>query len=464
MKTPFLSIRALPMGLLAAFSTVLVGPPFARPESLGEAAAREAARRKDTQSPQVFRQEDLQAAKGSTANFLGETGSASEAQSGEYEAYLQRMRAPRPQIIFEGYSPLSAAETARLRTEAAGQKPLTRLLSWEPGIAGDACVTVVTSDFARQHASELVTIIRDRGAPSGARQCAIFAATLSGGSPASGDLRQALVNVQDDSDRHIRRAVASMARVAFPSDQAVTHLARALRDPYYAVRGNAAVDLAALGPVAAAAVPALTEALEAAWPQENPGAVNAARLRMIHALRQIGPSATAAVPALRRVASKSNATGHKIQEAAQSALEAILGTAPPPPSVEERVARLNATLRSCSLDECGHIATSLGELGAASAPAVPALIEALEAKWPRPPRPESGIRLGYLEPPHPGRLDAMRVRVVTALGEIGPAAKAAIPALTRAAAGADSTSLKVPQAAQAALAAIQRPATPSARK
>jgi HEAT repeat protein len=108
---------------------------------------------------------------------------------------------------------------------------------------------------------------------------------------------------------------------------------------------------------------------------------------------------------------------------------------------EDVVASLAHALRDPVYFVRGNAAVILGDLGPRAAETVPALLEALERPWPGQP---------------PGQVTAARVRMAQALGQIGPAARAAVPLLTRLASGSGSSPGGLVTAASVALERLKK--------
>jgi HEAT repeat protein len=166
---------------------------------------------------------------------------------------------------------------------------------------------------------------------------------------------------------------------------AISALTAALEDKDEDVREYAAEALGKIGPRAKAAVPALIDALR----NMRPGAANA--------LGNIGPSA---VPAL--ILALEDEKKQVRKDAAYSL--SIVG-----PEAKAAVPALIDALNNWPFDIRLYAAVALGNIGPEAKAAVPALIEALKTK-----------------------VTYVRKYIVTALGKIGPEAKAAVPALIQA--------------------------------
>ncbi len=237
--------------------------------------------------------------------------------------------------------------------------------------------------------------------------------------------------------------------------------AKQLGDRSSVRRQEAAIALRFVGPAATPAVPDLTRALsdESPWVRANAA----------DALEAIGPAAVAAVPDLVRL------LGDRV--AGESAAYALAAVGP------EAVPALREAISTNDLDVLDHVCLALGEMGLAARPAVPDLIALLKDEDRRGMAAEAlghlgpvavptliealahadaNVRFGAVEalgnakahagPAVPNLIEALRPgggappandpegederarwrgRVVWALGNIGPAARAAVPALVR---------------------------------
>jgi hypothetical protein len=194
-------------------------------------------------------------------------------------------------------------------------------------------------------------------------------------------------------------------------DPEVLRLASAVGEGDPGSRWRAAQRLGALGPSAAAAVPALTAAL-------GDGSAEV-RWRAAEALGLIGPPSRDAVPALAQALGDSDPL---VSAEAAKAL-GLLGRA-----AASAVPRLAEGLRSRDTAYRREAAKALARMGPAAEPALGALVEALKDKD-----------------------KFVRAQAARAIGLVGPAARDAVPALT---ALSRDPELVVSREAQAALRAI----------
>jgi HEAT repeat protein len=266
----------------------------------------------------------------------------------------------------------------------------------------------------------------------------------------------ALLKSLQDPQAAVRKAAAdALGNLGVAAKEAVPALATLLSDKESAVRGPAARALGRIGPEAKPAIRALAELLDdkteykegvtmVYWAIGNPledfAKTLCVRDNAAEALRQIGPEAT--LPALTDLLGDEKA---EVRRAAAEAL-GLFGR-----EAKTAVPNLIATLRDESW-EFRHSATeALGEIGVRDQHAVPELVRMLAnedqddiliASVERMQRALE-LRKAVAEALRKMRPDVTRsltemlqdkdarVRTVTAqlLGEIGPEAKAAIPAL-----------------------------------
>ena len=248
--------------------------------------------------------------------------------------------------------------------------------------------------------------------------CAEVAKVLGRIGPGAGTAAPALRAMLGDEQAVIRAAAAEALGGISPA--AVPALIQALQDPEKEVRQAAVSALGEVGAEAAAAVPDLVALL----PQDGPRG-----LHVVFPLSRIGPAAVPAlIQALRgrdtdvrsRAAQVLGLIGPEAQAAAPTLVEVLRD---PEARVRVRAAEALwqvaqdptgvALLAAVLGDEDGVLrrdaARFLGQMGPAARPAVPALVEALRDAD-----------------------DATRVPVAEVLGRIGPGAAAAVPALAEA--------------------------------
>jgi len=180
---------------------------------------------------------------------------------------------------------------------------------------------------------------------------------------------------------------------------------------------SAAETLARLGPLTREVIPAIVDLLRAPFAGERCAAADA--------LRAIGPEARVALPALREAFKHEEGVARARMAltlarldpknpAGQAALIEILGSTRLSPEAPALVA-WSPVLRIRASVQTNRIAAAeaLGDLGPAATSAVPALIESLQLKEP--------YRSDFL----------VQQAAIRALGRIGPGAKQAIPSLLK---------------------------------
>ena len=229
--------------------------------------------------------------------------------------------------------------------------------------------------------------------------------------------------LEDEHPQVFAGAASAIHRIGPEAKEAVEPLVKLVKkdDPF--ARHAGIYGLMGIGPEARAAVPALIEALN----HEH----FHTRYWACRALREIGPEAKAAVPVLVRLLQEDLAS---VRRHAAQALGGI-----GPEIGEEAIASLTAALEDPLEPVREDAAIALGKIGPPAKSAVPALEEAL-AKGPLAarvpgarslwlitgrPDPAVGVLVGELGDFN-GGYDATR-----ALGEIGPPAKSAVPALRK---------------------------------
>jgi HEAT repeat protein len=248
----------------------------------------------------------------------------------------------------------------------------------------------------------------------------------------------ALAAALADRDALIRaEAAGDLGQLGALSRPALPALRAALHDPDPFVRVYAAEAVARIDPDDRGAVALLAEAL-----REQDGAVGNAAAG---ALAGLGPRALAAAPALRLALRQGPAT--EVRSAAALALgEVVPEAAPRGEETEETVAALARALREDrSADVYYWAARALLKFGPAARAALPALAAALRDRG-RPAAQDVAVdvlsRVGPEAVPVLGEalLDPQcgpRRQVAEYLGDMGPAARAAVPALARTLQGED---------------------------
>lgn len=220
------------------------------------------------------------------------------------------------------------------------------------------------------------------------RRRAAFALSKIG--PAARDAIPSLIEMLRDSDSHARLQAASTLRV-FGSDakEAVPYLITNLEDPYSRARSCAAVALGTIGPPAKEAVPHLIKVLES---QKGSVLRNA-----IWALGQIGPSAVDAAPSIVKM------LDHDRRDVRIKAIDALGQIRP---NHKATILKLAKLVDREDLELSYHVVKSLELIGK---PSVPSLVQLMTYDSPN-----------------------FRVAVIRSLGNIGPEASQAIPALKEA--------------------------------
>lgn len=181
-----------------------------------------------------------------------------------------------------------------------------------------------------------------------------------------------------------------------------------------AVRERAALALKQLGPDAVPAMDALIKALG--------DRKEAVRRYAACALGSIGPAAQPALPAL-LTAMKDPSSGVR-----EEAADALPRMAPESPAV---VAALIEALEDSDATVQAHAVMSLGKLGAGARPAVPLIARLLSSDR------------EYLTDGHPVLSMQLADCVASVLGELGPVAKEAVPALVEAAGSTNRTNWQI---------------------
>jgi HEAT repeat protein len=225
---------------------------------------------------------------------------------------------------------------------------------------------------------------------------------------------------------HRPQVVAALACICPNDPKFFTLLLELLQDKKDDELRSAAIDaLGRIGPEAGDPSPPLIGLLEADAAGQSADAA-------IGSLGKLGPRAKAAVPALERILHDKQKSAWRRSHAAV-ALWRIDGNVAP---------RVAAVLEAAdSVLDTGHLAGDLTPMGPA---AVPALEQAIEAGGKREGRHVAVVVLGQIGPPAKAAVPALvaalkdpepltREAAAEALGRIGPAAHEAIPALQQAA-------------------------------
>lgn len=267
-----------------------------------------------------------------------------------------------------------------------------------------------------------------------------------------------LIEALGDKDVKVR-AVAAVALGKFKSSDGLQPLVRALQDSDPLVRGNAAYALGDLGSKAKTAVPALIELM-----QDNAGyfdtrGVHSQRTKAVgqiavKALGAIGPDATTAVPALVEILQDEKRLADdyfKDDSFPCSVVVALGGIGPDAQAAVPALARIVGDNKRYDETRAAAVET-LVRMGPPAKAAVPVLLEVMEKERYRPisvqaagalfrinSNPEALQALIDLVQADPSEIrakDAVRYEskkvqrdAIRILGEIGPAAKPAVPVL-----------------------------------
>jgi serine/threonine protein kinase/HEAT repeat protein/Tfp pilus assembly protein PilZ len=229
--------------------------------------------------------------------------------------------------------------------------------------------------------------------------------------PAAKDAVAALRAALKNSMSGIRDwAAAALGGIGPEAREAIPDLVGALKDESRFVRAAAAAALGAMGPSAKDVVPDLVGALR----DENANV----RWRAAAALGEIGPEARAAIPALLSALEDRDVS---TTDAVALALEKVIGKPEPSPQPRPEppipeapgTADLGSLILSLTTDDDQSVrwraAAALGDMGPAAKEAIPALTGALEDKD-----------------------NTVRCEAARALGRMDSAAKEAVPALAAA--------------------------------
>lgn len=223
----------------------------------------------------------------------------------------------------------------------------------------------------------------------------------------------------DDKDRVVRSwSVRAVGLIGPEAKEAVGPLTKALKDSQAGIRGGAAQALGEIGPAAEASAPALIEALA--------DSDKDVRARAAAALARIGPDTAARLEA----ALKDDRPA--VRHGAARVL-ASFG-----PEAADAVPALGQALKDKDAKVRFFAAAALGEIGPKAEPAVPLLIEALKDKD-QDVQAQAAGSLALVGPSATPALAralsdpeavAIRPTLLYVLGQLGPDARAAVPALT----------------------------------
>jgi HEAT repeat protein len=291
------------------------------------------------------------------------------------------------------------------------------LFSCRPAMAQDAKQSEIKRDPVGYWAERLTSPDRKT------RGSAVSALIALG--PKAKPVVPALIDVlHNDKDKYLRRGAATaFGRIGPAAKAAVPALAEALQAEDYDLVSAAARSLGEIGPDARDAVPALSVALQSRYT----GVV----YNVAFALGAIGPAAKPAEPML--LAHLASVTPYIRATAA----EALWRIDRHPAAIPELVKHLQDPQST----DRGEAAEALGRIGPDAKVAVPALLAALKDRQHLTPvraaealwfvaKHELAIPMltGALKDPDP----TTRCHAAYWLGRIGPAAKAAVPALVEA--------------------------------
>lgn len=294
------------------------------------------------------------------------------------------------------------------------------------------------------------------------------------GAPPSAGMIQEL----DDPDPAIRETAAfSLGEFGATARPAVPRLEAALRDPVRSVRVEAACALVRIDPANDRALPVLIESLD--------DTDTDVLLTALGALEELGPKAVAAAPKLKTIIERPDLR-HKdfvgdqlrltIESARASAAAALAIVSPDPspgvPALLKLMDRGDNEADWYAIDALG----SLGPKASAAAPALAALTRDRRSRY------EAVHALVQIDPKHeaicPALIDLLladrpeygdfndNTWVIATLGEMGPQAASAVPALARVLEASDRSSVQSeamkalgrigPSAPKEALAALVR--------
>lgn len=249
---------------------------------------------------------------------------------------------------------------------------------------------------------------------------AALAALVKSGSEAAEDAVPALADSLKAEDPRVREeAIVILGKLGGRAKAAVPALGEALQDQDSTVRLRAAETL---GKIGKPAVATLTKGLQ----NESDEVRGLAAL----GLAEAGSAGQSAAPALADVITDKNATLETRKRAAFALCKVGPGAKLPAQPLIDALQVKDDELRK-------HLSAALGQMGE---PAVPPLVAALKDLNPnvRFPVREALKRIGkpavpaLIDAVQNGKSNAIRTGAIATLGEIGPDAKDAIPALTKA--------------------------------
>ena len=238
---------------------------------------------------------------------------------------------------------------------------------------------------------------------------------------------------------------------------AISDLIKALSDDVATVRWKAAEALGNMGPSAASAIPALTNALS--------DEVDTVRWKAAEALGKMGPSAASAIPALIRASNNTGGTAEALGRIGPAAIPALIEALKEEgergryraadalgrigPKARSAVPALGRAMRDKDPRLAEKATYALAKIGPA---AVPALLEAARDEKNKTLRRRALYSLGQVKPPATEAvavlIDAVKdgqwevaAAAAGALGDMGPAAKDAVPTLNGALIAGDTPAL-----------------------
>ncbi len=217
--------------------------------------------------------------------------------------------------------------------------------------------------------------------------------------------------LKDRDEQYRQQAVKALGAIGEEDRTMIPFLIAALSDRSGLVSGQASAELAGMGKEV---VPSLLRALK--------DAKNSTRIQILYTLSQMGPDASAAVPALTELLKRSESS----DRIAATVVLAKIG-----PEARPAVPALLETLKDKKKPECHLAVRALGRIGPDAKAAVPALVEMLKEKNPM----TFPVEINAFVPEvFQGGSEEVTpaVEAASTLGQIGPNAKEAIPALLEA--------------------------------